>query len=125
MTPTERQLLEEIVLFRLAKFTHRDPTLITHHTRLKLHHPYAFSFANDRYAIRVATATKHKRDGVYIWDFDLRRPTGIKHPFNWFLLVGMLNGIPQKIFMIPVKETPSSHVRISVDGESKYQKYVI
>lgn len=76
----------------------------------------------------VKVSTKKK---TYYWDFNLRKVTmGKRHGQNktycdYFLLIGMKNGIPDKIYLIPCSNAPTNHIRISVNGESKYSHYII
>jgi hypothetical protein len=98
--------------------------------------PYDLVFARKRYQIKMANPSLSSKKKLYkIWDFDVRKnetydnrnhkKARIEIDCDYFILVGMEEDIIQKMFLLPVSESPSSHIRISIEGYSKYQKYEI
>jgi len=58
-----------------------------------------------------------------IWDFDLKR---IKGDCDYLLLIGISRFVhPEKAFLIPAKNLPTRHIRISIKGVSKWHKFMI
>jgi hypothetical protein len=63
-----------------------------------------------------------------IWTFDLRKKNehiAIKPECDFYVLLGLINGKPERTFLVPTKEVPNSNIRISIKGLSKYHKYEI
>lgn len=80
--------------------------------------------------IKMSSDTRKK-----IWDFDLRRDfwkegkmkkESLENPpCDYYILVGLEDDVPKKVFLLPSSSAPTSHVRISIEGLSKYYKYAI
>jgi hypothetical protein len=70
-----------------------------------------------------------------VWDFDLRvsswengksKKGGLPKIIDTFyLLLGLENNEPSKLFLMPAMDIKTTHIRIPVSGKSKYYKYVI
>lgn len=70
-----------------------------------------------------------------MWDFDLRgsewkdgrnhKITKTSPTCDFYILIGMIADAPEKVFLLPSNQTPSSHIRIALKGESKYNQFVI
>lgn len=78
---------------------------------------------NKTYDVKYSnpTLTNSSRTTL-VWDFDIR---GKKDYCDFLLLIGMIKGRPLKVFLVPGLNIPAHHVRISINGESKYHKYLI
>jgi hypothetical protein len=82
-----------------------------------------------KYDVKFANPTlPNKKKRQTIWEFDLRK--GISYrtkgkECDFYICIGMLNGIPKRTFLIPIDQSPKSHIRISITGESKYHKHTI
>ncbi len=56
------------------------------------------------------------------WDFDIRG----KHDYcDYFLLVGMINYRPKSVFLVSAAGAPRHHIRVSIQGHSKWHEYKI
>lgn len=70
-----------------------------------------------------------------VWDFDLRGSAwkdGRNHKIkkssptcDFYILIGMIENNPERIFLLPSSPAPSSHIRIALKGESKYNQFLI
>jgi len=82
-------------------------------------------FGNITFDIKYASPTltsRQKKQGL--WDFDLRKKGQDKY-CDFYLLIGIQNGIPRQVFLVAFDKAPTRHIRISVQGISKYQEYRI
>lgn len=86
--------------------------------------------------VKVARPTLvMKNNASLFWDFDVRDNQWVNGRnvklmtkslrCDYYVLIGLEGSTPKKIFLIAAKDIPSSHVRISVSGSSKYNKYEI
>lgn len=66
----------------------------------------------------MISKTKTKK----VWDFDLR---GKQNYCNFLILVGLLHNRYSKVYLVPGNISPKHHIRISIYGISKWQKYEI
>jgi hypothetical protein len=88
------------------------------------------------YEVRVSSPVPYAKDNrSTVWDFDLRgnkwvngRNVKIERTqtlCNFYLLIGLRENKPFKIFLLPAEKAPPSHVRITLTGRSKYYQYEI
>lgn len=83
---------------------------------------------------RSNASMKSTRQQVLVWDFDLRLSEwrgdrsykkGVATGIDFYVLVGLKDNKPVRAFIMPGAEVTTTHVRIPVEGKSKYYKYVI
>lgn len=127
-----KELIKTIVKNRLAYHLEVDPENIDESSFDNTYPPYYFRYGSRVYKIKLANPTKADGyKGGKIWDFDLRHSKNGLKTHN-YILIGMIDNHPEKIYSLPVsfgtfgffRRTPS-HIRISVEGESKYGEYEI
>jgi len=83
---------------------------------------YDLQFKNTRFDVKYSSPTK-SRNNLY-WDFDLRYK-GADY-CDFFVFLGMWETKVKKVFLVPVKEvTTFRRIRVSILGNSKYNKYII
>lgn len=121
---------------KLAKHLDIDSSEIKHLSINDPSSPHDLEYNGQRYIAKIARpglASKYEK--ALIWDFDVRgdkwengrnikvgRPAGI---CDFYILIGIKNNIADRVFLIPFDESPASHVRISVEGISKYSRFEI
>lgn len=82
-----------------------------------------FLLEGSAYDVKFSNPTTN--DGGHrglIWDFAIR---GKYDYCDWFVLIGMVKQRPQVVYLVPAKNAPRHHIRISLTGESKWDKYKI
>lgn len=91
---------------------------------------------NEKYDVKVSSPVSiaAAKKGL-VWDFDIRdnswkngrniKARNDSPDCDFYLLVGLIKEQPKKTFLLGAKDAPSSHIRISVTGESKYYQYAI
>lgn len=128
--------LNDYILLKLAYHLKCEPRDITVRSMQKPTAHFDLVYQGETYAIKLSNPVIiAKNDAIRWWDFDVRansyqdkKNKRLKREGNicdYYLLIGMENNIPQKMFVIPAEKTPTSHVRISVKGKSKYSQYEI
>jgi hypothetical protein len=125
-------LCDEFALSKLAKYKNVSPNHIEH---TSTHDPFSFydlRHQNTRYQVKIANPiTLSKKSDNLVWEFEMRVAINGKKKTpdacfcEYYLLVGVVDGIPKKCFMLPFYGGPKNHVRISINGKSKYLKYEI
>lgn len=122
---------------KLAKYLLISPEEITPFIKPDVRHVDADLLHNGKvYDIKTSNPVfTQKEKKAPVWDFDLRGSAwrdGRNHKVaktnptcDFYLLIGMIGGAPEKIFLLPSNQTPSSHIRIALKRESKYNQFVI
>jgi hypothetical protein len=102
---------------------------IKHLSSKKPSAPYDLECRGLKYDVKISSpclTSKSKKQAV--WDFNLRKGEHWRPQNNecdFFILIGMKNSIPWRVFLLPSKEAPGTHVRVSIIGKSKYHQYEI
>lgn len=134
--PNFLNFLHDFILLKLAYHLKVDPQSIQVNTFESSVSNFDLVYDGKTYEIKMSNPVfTSKNKTKRIWDFDVRtnlwsggknkRLVKDRHTCDYYLLIGMINNVPQKMFTIPAEITPTSHVRISVSGKSKYQQYLI
>lgn len=98
--------------------------------------PGDFMLDGRTYSVKSSNPVSNEREKKnLIWDFDLRGNTWVngrnvksrmKDPeSDYYILVGLVDDVPQKAFIVLGSHIPSSHIKISISGQSKYYEYAI
>src|SRR5258707_7001698 len=116
---------ERYALYKLAEYLKVLPIDLKHVTLSDPNHNHDIEDnAGFTYDVKMSSpALMSKERKFKVWDFDLRsgankKPKKILPDF--YILIGMLRGIPSKTFLIPAGKLPYNHLRISIQGISKY-----
>jgi hypothetical protein len=136
MLPDKAKILTEHVRLKLAEYMDRSPQDIAYLVDEKNSYPTTLKIGNKTYSIKMRNPiVQSKKRNILLWDFDLRtdfwedgrtrKMNKTFSGFDYYVLLGLIDGNPKKIFVVPENKTPKSHVRISVDGNSKYKEYEI
>jgi len=120
---------EKYALYRLAEHLKIPINDIRHVSQVNIISPHDLEIGETKYDVKVSSPvltgkTKTQR----IWDFNLRkgnRRRAKQNESDYYVLVGMKNGIPSKVFLVPSSALPGTHVRISIVGISKYHIFEI
>src|SRR5690349_5465252 len=127
-----RIFFENFARIKLAEHLKISPTKIRHLSAANPISDYDLEYGDTRYDVKYANPTiSSKNKKIPTWDFSLRKVhkgerTGQDYTHcDYFLLLGMKNGIPKKVFLVPVEEAPTNHIRVSISGHSRYHKYEI
>lgn len=134
--PKFLHFLHDFILLKLAYYLRIDPSDITVRPMDNLRANFDLVYKGKKYVIKMSNPIfLAKSEHVRFWDFDVRsgyytngrnkRIARDQNLCDFYLLIGMENNVPQEMFLLPVDKVPLSHVRISVDGESKYKQYAI
>lgn len=125
-----RLFYEKYAIYKLAEYLRIPANKIKHLTAKNITSIADAEYNSQKYDIKFAVpslTSKIKRTAI--WDFDLHKRVKGKtvghFGSDYLICVGMLKGIPARVFLIPTKEAPKRHLRISIKGISKYQKYAI
>lgn len=118
-----RLFYEKYAIDCLARYLKVNAEKIKHLTKENPISSYDLDFFGIRFDVKYANPTlTNKQKKTPLWDFDLREKN---KNCDFYLCIGMKNGIPKSVFLIPSDSSPSRHIRISVDGKTKYKKYEI
>ncbi len=127
-----RLFYEKYGRFKLAEYLNISPVKIKHLTIKNPTGSYDLEYKDVKYDVKFSNPVlTSKTKKMPIWDFSLRKVKDGKRKgqdykyCDYFLLIGMTNGIPKKTFLIPTKKCPTNHIRISIKGLSKYNEYII
>lgn len=125
-----RIFYEKYAIYRLAEYLCISPKDIRHLSAESIIAPYDLEYKKIKYDVKYSHPSQiEKKDNFKYWDFSLRKNKGGKRSgqdglyCDFFVLIGMKNGIPKKLFLVPADKAPTNHIRISVDGNSKYKEY--
>lgn len=120
----EKYAIEKVLLFKKNLTKKVNHLTATHPQSI-----YDFEIDGKKYDVKFANpslSSRHKK--INTWTFDLRkrekRIAGIKE-CDFYVLIGLLQGSPRKVFLISSKLVPTSNIRISIRGKSKYHKFEI
>lgn len=85
--------------------------------------PYDIEVAGLKIDVKYSapTTVSFKRKSK-VWDFSLK---GKEPVCDFYCLVGSLHGIFDSVFLIETFLSPKHHIRISVDGNSKWKQFRI
>lgn len=125
-----RMFYEDYVRQKLAEYWEVPVSKILH---LSIENPisdYDLLFGKLKIDIKTSTPVRVIKKRKAIWDFSLRKlhqgkKTGQNNECDYFALLAIKNGIPKSIYLVPSYESPTNHIRISLTGNSKYEKYKI
>lgn len=127
---------QQFAVQKLAKHLSIDSEEIKHLSKDDPGSPHDLEYNGQRYQIKMARPSViSKTKKFLIWDFDVRadvwdkgRSVKVDRPeqtCDFYILIGIKDGGARKTFLLPFEQAPASHVRISIDGESKYNQYEI
>lgn len=128
--------LHDFILLKLAYHLKVEPKEIIVSKMDGLVSNFDLSCRDKKYVIKMSNPVYFDKDRkVEFWDFDVRlnnwedkKNKRVSRSFDecdYYLLIGMIDSIPRTMFLLPSKDTPKAHVRVSIKGKSKYRKYVI
>ena len=125
-----RMFYEDYTRQKLAEYWNVPVNKIRH---LSLENPisnYDLLFGKLKIDIKTSSPCVVYRNHAAVWDFSLRKVhngirTGQNKECDCFVLLGIKNGIPKAIYLVPSSESPKNHLRIPLTGNSKYEKYKI
>ena len=125
-----RMFYEDYARHKLAEYWGVKPKAIEHVSKKNNQSTYDLLFGRLRLDVKFSSPVVVARGKKPVWDFSLRKRVGgnrvgQKGESDAFVLVGMKNGIPLSIYLVPSAESPTNHIRISITGVSKYKKYKI
>lgn len=129
-----RLFYEQFGIYKLAEHYKVSPNSFVHVSKSQPTSPYDVLHKEKkiRFDIKISSPVKvSSKKRVFTWDFNLRKVTQGKRKgqdgvyCDYFLLVGMKNAVPDKIYLIPCAEAPTNHIRIPLSGNSKYTFYLI
>lgn len=127
-----RIFYEQYAIYRLAEYLKIEPKLIKHLSKENVISPHDLEYNHLKFDVKYShpVLTSRKKKAMY-WDFNMRKQSNGNRRghdgtyCDFFVLIGMKNGIPQSVYLVPMSSAPTNHIRISVKGESKYSKYLI
>lgn len=127
-----RIFFENFAKIKLAEHLKISPGKIQHLSAINPISDYDLEYDDIRYDVKYANPTlSAKSKKIPTWDFSLRKVHNGKRAgqdythCDYFLLIGMKNGIPKRVFLVPVTDAPTNHIRVSISGYSRYHKYEI
>lgn len=125
-----RLFYERYAIYKLAEYLKIHPKSIKHLTKKNIVAISDAEYNGKKYDIKFAIPSlPNKEKKIAIWDFDLHKQLKGKivghFGSDYLLCIGMLKGIPSKIFLIPTDIAPKRHLRISIKGKSKWHEYEI
>lgn len=127
---------KDFARFRLAEYFHIPPADIQVHPLQKGSNIYMLEHSGASYIIKFSSPVYYRKDAKKpLWDFDIRDnvwangknkklPVEAKENL-YYLFIGLENNLPKKFFLVSSNEVPKNHVRILLEGKSKYHKYEI
>jgi hypothetical protein len=97
---------------------------IKHLTEEFDHAPHDLEYDGIKYDVKYSAPTSAgSRYTTTVWDFTMRgKPKGC---CDYFVLVGSKLGVFSSVFLVPEADAPGKHLRIPVEGVSKWQQYKI
>jgi len=113
---------EKYALLKLAEHLNVLPSNIKHVSESDYTSSYDLFYNGNRYDVKMSSPVVVKKGAKKIWDFAIRNKS---KACDFYLMLGFLNGIPQSVFLIPEDVCPNYHLRLSIRGNSKYNKYKI
>lgn len=127
---------QDFIRLKLAEHLHTNPTKVEHISIDSPQQSFDLRLNGNTYSIKFCNPVTISRNRQKLfWDFDLRKnfwrdgktqkSSKDTDPSDFYILVGMIDNTPKKIHLIPADKTPTAHVRIVVDGKSKYKEYEI
>jgi hypothetical protein len=125
-----RLFYEDYARDKLAEYLNIKKSAIKHLSKINSMHDFDLEYLGIKYDVKTSNPVLESDRHYCIWDFSLRKlhqgkRLGQKGECDFFLLVGMRNGLPSRIFLVPSKKSPTNHIRISLNGKSKYNQYLI
>lgn len=125
-----RLFYEKYAIYKLAENLGISADKIQHLTAKNITSIADAEYKGKKYDIKFAIPTlTSKTKRVSVWDFDLHKKIKGKtvghYGSDYLICVGMLKAIPSKIFIIPTNIAPKRHLRISIQGQSKWHKFEI
>jgi hypothetical protein len=125
-----RLFYEDYARYKLAEYWKVRPDNIKHLSKEDPRSNYDLLFGRLKIDVKFSSpvvVSKHKNP---VWDFSLRKcrqgkRRGQHLECDCFVLVGMKNGLPKSVYLIPSAESPTNHIRVSLNSSSKYEKYKI
>lgn len=127
-----RMFYEQFAIYKIAEKLGIKASEIQHISKENPTATFDLKYNNFKFDVKYSHPVVTKKKGkMRYWDFNLRKVINGKRVGNYkeycdfYFCIGMQNGIPKKIFMIPIKEAPTSHIRISVMGDSRYNQFLI
>lgn len=126
-----RLIHEAFAKSKLAEYLNIDENLITHESAVNPTSDFDLIFKGIKFDVKYSHPTRTEKNKEPIWDFNLRkqnngkRTGAIRKSCDFYILIGMKNGIPIRVFVVPFSESPTNHIRISIKGDSKYNMFVI
>jgi hypothetical protein len=117
-------LAEQFAREIIAQHLGLPASSVTHVTETKDQSPYDLECQGVRYDVKYSAPTKVAEIHAYrVWDFSLNnKPKG---RCDFFILVGSINGTFDSVFLVPEAEAPLRHIRVPVNGTSKWNRYKI
>jgi hypothetical protein len=94
-----------------------------HHTAINSNSPIDFELNGLSFDVKYANpsmVSSHKT--LPLWDFDLKH---LKEYCDYMVLIGMKNFAPVRVFLVPNDRRAKRHIRVSIDGSSKWNEYVV
>jgi hypothetical protein len=126
-----RIFYEQYGIYKLSTFWKIPPTEIIHQSKILITSDYDLEYKDIKFDVKYSHPVIYAKGKQALWDFNLRKTKNNKRMgqdkkyCDYFILIGMANGIPKKTFLIPIDKAPTNHIRISIYGQSKYHKYEI
>jgi len=125
-----RMFYEDFARYKLAEYWGVKVDDIIHLNKIDPISVYDLKFNEFKIDVKFSSPVIVIKNHKPIWDFSLRKihknkRTGQNNECDYFFLIGMKNGIPKSIYLIPSKDSPTNHLRIPLTKESKYEKYLI
>jgi hypothetical protein len=119
---------EDYARHKLAEYWDVKPKNIRHLSKENPMSDFDLLFGRLKIDVKCSSPVIISKGKKPIWDFSLRKSrlgkrVGQKYESDCFVLIGIKNGIPKSIYLIPSAESPTNHIRISLNGNSKYEKY--
>ena len=85
--------------------------------------PFDIKFNNLKYDVKFANPTlSDSKKSIKSWTFDIRHK---QNYCNFLVLIGMDENLPMKLFLIPAINIPKKHLRVSINGKSKWHRFQI
>ena len=125
-----RLFYEKYAIYKLAEHLGIPANKIRHLTLKNVTSVADAEYEGEKYDIKFAIPTlPNKSKRIAIWDFDLHKRLNGKmvghYGSDYLICVGMLKAIPAKVFIVPTNIAPKRHLRISIQGKSKWHEFEI
>lgn len=126
-----RMFYEEFCRQKLSSHLNVLHSLITHASKNNGNSPFDLEAFGMRYDVKTSSPTIEANKTLPVWVFDLRKSKNNKRIANqekhcdYYILLGLYQAIPKSVFLLPYENAPSSRIRVSIFGVSKYNQYKI